>query len=162
MFNRMMHELMHGHATLTTGIWGLAVVVAVIVVSNAILLGLVVALPADYFCRERSVSVVRGWRVAVRVAAIVAKNIFGTLILLLGIPLIMPGVPGPGLVLILIGLAMVDFPGKRRIEKKLLSYPVTLRTVNGLRRKFGRAPLLIEGTPSRCDPTKGTSQDAPG
>lgn len=132
------------HVTLATGIWGLVLAVALFVLSNLILLGLMVVLPADFFSDARSARTVQGRHPVVYVAVMIVKNLFGTLLIALGIVLSLPGVPGPGLVCILIGLGMVDFPGKRRLEKKLLAYPHVLPTINRLRARFGRPPLQLE------------------
>ncbi len=52
------------------------------------------------------------------------------------------GVPGQGLLMVLIGLMLVDFPGRRRVEKALARRPGILATVNRLRARFSRPPLL--------------------
>jgi hypothetical protein len=56
----------------------------------------------------------------------------------------LPLVPGPGLVFILIGLSLLDFPGKRSLERRLLAVPTVLRFLNEVRQRFRRPPLLIE------------------
>ena len=139
---------------LSTGIWALVLAVTLFVLSNLILLGLVVALPADFFHHARSSNTIQRRHWVVYVAAMIAKNLLGLLLLLLGGFLILPGVPGPGLVCILIGLAMVNFPGKRRLQEKLLSYPHVRRTVNRLRARFGRPPLQLEREPVAPDSTE--------
>jgi hypothetical protein len=136
------------HGALATGMWGLALAAALFVLSNLALIGIVVALPADFFCHAPPACAVQGRRWGVYLALMIAKNAVGLLLLLLGIPLILPGVPGPGLILILLGLALLDFPGKRRLERRLLSYPGVLRTVNRLRTRFGRSPLQLDEIPS--------------
>jgi hypothetical protein len=80
----------------------------------------------------------------VRIAGLVAKNLIGYLIVLLGIAMAIPGVPGQGLLLILIGLTLIDFPGKRRVERRLIAIPSVLRGVNSLRKRFERAALEID------------------
>jgi hypothetical protein len=72
-------------------------------------------------------------------------------ILLLGIPLILPGVPGPGLVLIVIGVSLLDFPGKRRLEQRVVGRPRVLKAINALRARFGRPPLVVDGAEERQD-----------
>jgi hypothetical protein len=81
---------------------------------------------------------------AVRIAGLVAKNIGGYLIIILGIVMAVPGVPGQGLLLILTGLTLVDFPGKRRLERALIGRPAVLRVVNSLRKRFGRPALEFD------------------
>jgi hypothetical protein len=56
-------------------------------------------------------------------------------------------VPGPGLVFILIGISLLDFPGKRSLERRLLAVPVVLRFLNEVRQRFRRPPLIIDTQP---------------
>jgi hypothetical protein len=56
----------------------------------------------------------------------------------------LPGVPGQGLLTILLGIMLLDFPGKRGLEYKLVSKPKVRDAVNKLRRKFGKPDLILE------------------
>jgi hypothetical protein len=38
---------------------------------------------------------------------------------------------------------LVDFPGKRRVERALVSRPGVRRAIDGLRARFGRPPLVL-------------------
>jgi hypothetical protein len=62
----------------------------------------------------------------------------------LGLLLSLPGIPGQGLLTVLIGLMLVDFPGKLRLERWLIGLPRVLQTVNRLRQRYGRPPLILE------------------
>jgi hypothetical protein len=73
----------------------------------------------------------------------VLKNTLGVLLLLMGVVLAIPGVPGQGLLTILVGLMLVDFPGKRSVELAVLRRPLVLRSVNRLRAKFSKPPLIL-------------------
>lgn len=75
--------------------------------------------------------------------AVAIKNIAGLLLVLLGLVLSLPGVPGQGLITILIGIMLLDFPGKQKIERKIISRPSVLSNVNRLREKFSRPPLRL-------------------
>jgi hypothetical protein len=79
----------------------------------------------------------------VRVIGLIGKNLAGVLVVLLGIIMAVPGVPGQGTLLILTGLTLVDFPGKRRLERSLIRRQSVLKLINGLREKFKRPPLEI-------------------
>jgi hypothetical protein len=72
----------------------------------------------------------------------VAKNAAGLAVLPLAIITLIG--PGPGIVFTLISLSLLDFPGKRALERKLLTRPGVVRSLNGLRAKVGRAPLVID------------------
>jgi len=81
---------------------------------------------------------------AIRAAGIIGKNILGVLLVVVGILLSIPGVPGQGLLTILLGIMLLDFPGKRRLEQNLLRRPQILKTINRLRARFGKQALEID------------------
>jgi hypothetical protein len=43
----------------------------------------------------------------------------------------------------IVGLTMVEFPGKRGLERRLIGRPHILHAINRLRARFKRAPLEI-------------------
>ncbi|MBF0108129.1 MAG: hypothetical protein HQL76_03005 [Magnetococcales bacterium] len=55
------------------------------------------------------------WNPSSGVATLLLRQGAGTVALLIGILLSIPGIPGPGFVLIFLGLLLLDFPGKRRL-----------------------------------------------
>ena len=77
----------------------------------------------------------------VRMAGLVAKNCAGALIVLAGIVMALPGVPGQGILTIIIGLTLLDIPGKRRLEVAIVGRPAVLHALNTLRARLGRPPL---------------------
>jgi hypothetical protein len=103
--------------------------------SVALVLRVALALPEDYFERERP-STPRRWT-PTRIGA----NVAGCVLILVGLVLAIPGVPGQGLLTILIGLFLVDFPGRRRLERRLVNRPGVLPALNRLRARFHRPPL---------------------
>ena len=80
----------------------------------------------------------------VRWTLLVLKNALGLVVLPLGIFMSLPLVPGPGLVFVLLGLSLLDFPGKRRLERKLVGRPSVIRFLNDLRANFGKPPFVVE------------------
>jgi hypothetical protein len=133
--------------------WGLTwrdvlIGVVLFVISFAGSLALVsmvlVKLPATYFQPAHERPFLENQRRAVRWSGMVLKNIIGFIIVLLGILMSIPGVPGQGILTILLGIMLLDFPGKRRIEYKLVSRPRVLQTINQLRRKFDKPPLILD------------------
>ena len=121
---------------------------AIFIVTFALSLGLVslilVKLPADYFSAS---SERRFWDDRARWArtlGMVGKNLLGAFLVLLGIVLSLPGVPGQGILTILIGVMLLDFPGKRDLERKLVSRPKVRDGIDRLRHRFGKPPLLLE------------------
>jgi len=74
----------------------------------------------------------------------VAKNIAGVILLLLGFVMALPGIPGQGVLTMIIGLTLVDFPGKRGIERRILRHRRVLDAINRLRARFHRPPLEMD------------------
>ena len=59
-----------------------------------------------------------------------------------GLVMSVPGIPGQGLLTVLIGLMLVDFPGRRRLERALARRRGLLAAMNRIRARFGHPPLL--------------------
>ena len=66
----------------------------------------------------------------------------GGLLLLLGIVMALPLVPGPGVLFILLGLSLLDMPGKRALERYIISRPLVLHSVNRMRARWNRPALI--------------------
>lgn len=100
----------------------------------------VTRLPPDYFVRPQRVAwdASSGEPVFALVAS-VFKNILGFLLVLLGLILLLA--PGQGLLTLFIGLMLMNFPGKYRIERWLVSRPGVLNGLNWLRRRRGHPPF---------------------
>jgi hypothetical protein len=54
--------------------------------------------------------------------------------------------PGQGVVTLLVGLSLLDLPGKRRFERRLIERPPVRRALDGLRRSVRRPPIEIPPT----------------
>lgn len=84
------------------------------------------------------------------------KNLLGMLFVLAGIAMLV--LPGQGVLTMLIGLSFMDFPGKRALERKIVSLPMVLQTINRLRARFGEPSLIVY---PHCDlieaPTLGSN-----
>jgi hypothetical protein len=106
---------------------------------------ILVRLPADFF----DIRVPRPWmedhHPVLRVLGHLVKNIVGAIFLFVGF--LMLFLPGQGILTMLIGISMLDFPGKRKLEAKLIGQPAVLNTINGMREKFGKPPLIIAPGP---------------
>jgi hypothetical protein len=48
--------------------------------------------------------------------------------------------------MILIGVSLIDFPGKQQLVQRIVGRPGVLRTINSLRSRFGRLPLVIDSS----------------
>jgi hypothetical protein len=104
---------------------------------------ILVKIPADHFSKSRKTKFWAGPRPWLHAAKVVGKNIGGILLVALGVVLSLPGVPGQGLLTVLLGIMLLDFPGRHRLEQKLLSKPSILNSINKLRDRFGKKPLEL-------------------
>ncbi|HQY57354.1 MAG: PGPGW domain-containing protein [Nitrospira sp.] len=98
-------------------------------------------LPADYF----DVRIPRPWmenhNPVLRLIGHVVKNVVGAIFLFAGF--LMLFLPGQGVLTMLIGLSLIEFPGKRRVEAKIVGQSTVLSTINAMRAKFDKPPLII-------------------
>ena len=104
---------------------------------------ILIKLPADHFSKSRKTKFWAGPRPWLHAAKVIGKNIGGVLLVALGIVLSLPGVPGQGLLTVLLGIMLLDFPGRHRLEQKLLSKPSILNSINKLRARFNKKPLEL-------------------
>lgn len=119
--------------------WLTAASFATIPVAIVLLPFAVELLPADYFTAPRRRRL-RYRHPAVAIALWLVRNTFGWLLVVAGI--IMLVLPGQGLLTILIGLTLVEFPGKFRLERWLVRRGPMLRLLNWLRARRRAPPLL--------------------
>lgn len=121
---------------------GLAVFVLSFVVSLAFVVWVIVRLPVDYL-RDSSQPHNRTnkWLPATLLIAL-TRNLLGLTLVAVGVVLSLPGVPGQGLLTIILGLMLMQFPGKRYLEKRLLGRPRVLAMLNRVRQRYGKEPLL--------------------
>jgi nitric oxide reductase large subunit len=113
-------------------------------ISLAIVSFIVVKIPEDYFRKDRPRELWSDKPAAVRLLAVFAKNLLGVVLVVLGILMSVPGVPGQGFLTILLGIMLLDFPGKRNLEHKLVSRPQVLNAINKLRHRFGKPSLVLD------------------
>jgi hypothetical protein len=113
-------------------------------ISLGIVSFIMIRIPADYFKKDNPRKVLPNHHRAVRSAALVGRNILGVFLVGLGIVLSLPGVPGQGILTILLGIMLLDFPGKRTLEYKLVSRPKVRDAINKLRKKFGKPELILD------------------
>lgn len=127
------------------GVVGAVMAVSVLTFFGTLLLvpWVLVRLPADYFSRHRQKRVpVKPQHPAVRIALLIGKNLFGAVLVLVGVTMLV--LPGQGLLTVLIGLLLIDFPGKYRTERYLVTRKPVLRSINWLRQRKGRPPLRMD------------------
>jgi len=106
---------------------------------------ILVRLPPDYFDERHPRVWMPDRHPVLRLAALIAKNAVGAVLLAVGIVLLF--LPGQGILTILIAVSLLDFPGKRYIERRIVGQETVLRAVNALREKYGKPPLTGIGVP---------------
>jgi hypothetical protein len=105
---------------------------------------LVLQIPHDYFLgMTRAEHRPRFRHPGRRLAALVAKNLLGGILLTAGLAMIF--LPGQGLLTLFMGIMLIDFPGKFRLEKRIVCTPVILRSLNWIRVKRNRPPIQAPG-----------------
>jgi hypothetical protein len=104
---------------------------------------LVARMPANYF----SPSAVHEKPFAhlpkpVRIALLVGKNLLGVLFVVLGILMLV--LPGQGVLTILAGVVLIDFPGRRRALEWFVGHDTVLHALNWIRKRAKREPLVVD------------------
>ena len=123
---------------------GAAISVVTFVGSLAVATLVLVKLPANYFHSSHEREFLTDRHPVLRMVGIFFKNLLGLVLVACGIVMSVPGVPGQGVLTILLGIMLLDFPGKRALEVKLVSRPRVFRAINRLRARFGKPPLLLD------------------
>jgi len=134
-----MYAWIAGHAALMTTLLVLSVVTFA-----ATLIAVpwyVIRIPRDYFAKRR-----RGRMVFEHprrhVFARIGKNALGVVFVLAGVAMIL--LPGQGVLTILLGIMLTEFPGKYRFERWLVRRRAVLGAINWLRERAGRPPLIVD------------------
>ena len=127
----------HGHETLVTWVFFASILMFV-----GGLIGvpwLIVRMPHDFFLRHDKPSPYR--HPALHATLVVLRNIVGWTLLVAGVAMLL--LPGQGLLTILVAIALMDFPGKRRVELALVRRRPIHRAIDWIRRKAHRRPIEL-------------------
>jgi Putative transmembrane protein (PGPGW) len=125
---------------------GLTVASAIGFVGSLIAIPMIlVRLPADYFDTRTPRHWMKDHHPALRLMGLVAKNVVGIVFLLAGFAMLF--LPGQGVLTMLIGISLMDFPGKRALEARMVGQPTLLGVINSMRQKFGKPPLTLAPGP---------------
>jgi hypothetical protein len=103
---------------------------------------LILRLEPHYFIRHRME--VRQQHKRHPVAAVLLfglRNTFGLLLLAAGLAMLV--LPGQGVLTLLIGLSLMDFPGKHRLLEKVVQIHKVQQSLNWIRRKGDREELVF-------------------
>ncbi|HEX8071562.1 MAG TPA: hypothetical protein VF546_16530 [Pyrinomonadaceae bacterium] len=124
--------------------WGVGLFLLTFTGSLAVTAWLLVKLPANYFSAARPHDFFAGYSPSRRFVANVGKNLLGGVLFVLGVIMSLPGVPGQGILTILLGLMLTDIPGKRKLEIKIVGRPTVHRTINRIRARYHKPPLELD------------------
>ncbi len=138
-----MNALTHWIGSHETLLWWLGAASVLTFVGSLIAIPWLVArIPADYFTHEGRPSLpFFGRHPLVRVTALVAKNVLGMAFLAAGLAMLV--LPGQGILTILIGVSLLNFPGKRGLELSVIRQPTVHQSLNWIRQRAGSPPLKL-------------------
>jgi hypothetical protein len=139
-----MEIVFFGSITWQSVLLGVLLFVVTFTISLAIVSFIMVRIPADYFREDNPRELLPDKHPVIRWLAVGAKNLLGVVLVVLGILMSVPGVPGQGILTILLGIMLLDFPGKRNLEHKLVSMPRVRDAIDKLRQRFGKPKLKLD------------------
>jgi hypothetical protein len=123
-------------------VWAGAISFVVFILSLLALPWLVAQIPEDYFLpKKRQPTQWKQLHPVIRLLALMGKNLIGYGLIVAG--LLMLFLPGQGILTLVMGLLLVDYPGKFRLERKLVKTPAIFNSLNWLRKKAKKPPLVI-------------------
>jgi hypothetical protein len=121
--------------------WVLPLTAAVMVASTLLLPWLIIQMPPDYFLQGHRHPLARRERHwALHVALVLGKNLLGLIMVLAGTAML--ALPGQGVLTILAGIMVMDFPGKYRLEGAIIRRRAVLKGLNWIRRRAHKPPLI--------------------
>ena len=100
----------------------------------------IVSLPSDFLVRREQHTgrlLLRFWYYPY----LVVKNIVGVVFILAGIAMLV--LPGQGLLTILLGLILANFPRKHILIRRIVGQPRIIRGINRLRQRFNKPDLKL-------------------
>lgn len=137
----MIFEFLHVHHA---SLWLIGALSVIVFAGTLVAIPMmVIHIPADYFTRRR-------WRnrdgslkrySAVRLGTLVLKNLVGIIFVLAGIAMLV--LPGQGILTLLIGIMLLNFPGKLALQRRIIEQQSVLRAINWMRLKARKPPLKL-------------------
>jgi hypothetical protein len=124
-----------------TVIWILTLSSAVMAAGSLFMMPYVLCqIAPDYFNSEKPHLITRiKASPPLKCLILVLKNVLGFVLFLAGVLMIF--LPGQGLLTILIGVVLMDFPGKFKIERRIVANPNVLATINWMRARRGHPEI---------------------
>jgi hypothetical protein len=135
----MLQDLLTYHKDTILLLAGISFVASV--VSLIVLPLIIIRLPKDYFIRAQPPMIQRS---PGSLALKLLKDLLGIFLILAGF--VMLFIPGQGILTMLFGITLMDFPGKHRLQGKLMAVPRVHRSLNWLRAFAKRPPFSMDST----------------
>ena len=136
----MLWDWLRENAALTTVM--LFVSIIVLVGSLWICHYVLTTIPPDYFKgKHKPFEQWRTSRPALWWTLVISKNLVGALLIAAG--LIMIFTPGQGILTLLLGVSLVDIPGKRKLELRIIQHASVLKAINRMRARAKQPPLEL-------------------
>jgi hypothetical protein len=127
---------------ISDNIWLITTIsIFIFIISLLMIPYLLIRIPHDYFTK----SYVKPEKIqhpVLKFLELVIRNTIGLLLVVFGI--IMLFTPGQGLISLITGLSLIDFPYKKQVERKIISIPKVLLVINNIRRNQKHSDLLID------------------
>lgn len=100
----------------------------------------VAQIPDDYFLSTKRQRTKWGQEKPIlRLLFLLVKNIVGIFLIFAGLLMIV--LPGQGFLTIVTGLLLINYPGKFKLEQKIVAMPSIFKALNWIRKKANKNPL---------------------
>ena len=117
--------------------------IAILVISALSISYFIKKIPYDYFLNDkRGIPDYKNKNPVFWIITLALKNIIGYCLIMGGILMLV--LPGQGLLTILVGLMLSDYPGKFKLEKRIIKTNLILKTINWYRNKSNIPPIIFK------------------
>ena len=133
-------EGFQSHPALAGTVAGLSMLV--VLIYGAVMFVAVSRVSSDSFVSDApSASTWRRRHPVVRFLGHVVKNVIGVVLLIIGLAMLV--LPGQGMLTIVVALMLLDFPGKRRLTLRILRLRHVRSGIDWIRAKAKQPPLVL-------------------
>lgn len=138
-----MIEFIHSHESLLLWLTIVFIVSIIVLIGSTVLIPwMIVHIPSDYFSHSKRQKYVWDSQPPImRLIFMLLKNILGIIFIIGGVAMLV--IPGQGILTIVIGILLIDFPYKYQAESWIIKRPIILKSINLLRAKAKQSPLEV-------------------
>ena len=123
--------------------WFIVISIITFIATLLLVPAIIIRLPANYFSSTKRQQL-DNRHPAIKTLTLIIQNILGAILLLAGF--IMLFTPGQGLITILAGMLIMNYPGKFKLERWIIIRFNLLKPINWYRKKHHIEPLFISTT----------------